>query len=964
MGNLTHQLGRIAAGTATLIILSANGLFAGSATMSPAISSSDVASQATDATANTNRGTSLSYTINGGWQFRKISGQEGNGPVTTGTAAEKVNLPHSWNVWDSQDDTPGFWRGLCEYTKDLRIPSYAEGKRVFLHFVGANQETRIFVGDALVKEHKGGYTMFSAEISDYVKAGEDCQLRIEVDNSHNADIPPLSADFTFFGGIYRDVRLVIKEPVHISILDKATEGVYVSTPSVSRESAEVNVKTLVNSSLSTKSKVFVQNILTAPDGTKTVLKKVRATLEPSSLNNEVSAKFSIANPQLWSPDSPALYSLTSTLLDAKGNVLDEQTVSFGLRWFHFDADKGFFLNGEHLKLIGTNRHQCFLDKGYALDDSYHINDIRMIKEMGSNFIRVSHYPQDPLVLEMCDKLGLLTSVEIPIVNAVTESDAFAENCVEMAEEMVKQSYNHPSVVIWAYMNEVMLRPPYKRNTAEYSNYCKEAHRQAVMIEQRIRETDPYRYTMIPCNGDPRNYEDADLLSVPMTTGWNLYKGWYSETVYDLDDFFAKLHKKYPDMPLMMTEYGADNDIRIHSTKPESFDYSVEYADFYQEYYLDYVQRTPYLAGAFLWNYNEFYSEPRTSAVPHVNLKGVVTLDRKPKNTYLLYKANLTDKPMLEFGDWYRTVRSGQLNDDGIAPEQVTLYSNLAGATVLHNGKELCKVEFKDGKARFTVPFVDGENRLTAYADITDNNGFSENIVSDNTATEKGKDAATEKGKDAATGKGHGSCAAECEKIYAELNVEYHGIPAQLKDGFTDLNVLLGSNRSFDETDIRLCWIAEKKYSEGSWGYVGGEAYRPGTSRGSLPAAEINILGTDNDPMYQTQRRGIESFKADVPNGKYAVYLHWAELVKPLEEALAYNLGRNSRYEEGSDRCFDVAVCGKTILERLNVMEEVGAATPLVVRTDVDVKDGKGIKIDFTPVKGDTFLTAVRIVRID
>lgn len=960
MGNLTHQLGRIAAGTAALIIISVTGLFANTSetaafstnNMSAATESGTSAKTAKASSAvatDANSSKTMSYTINGGWQFRKISGKEGDGPVTTDFAAEKVNLPHSWNVWDSQDDTPGFWRGLCEYTKDVRIPSYAEGKRVFIHFEGANQETRVYVGDSLVKEHKGGYTMFSTEITDYVKAGEDCHLRIEVDNSHNADIPPLSADFTFFGGIYRDVRLVVKEPVHISILDKATEGVYVSTPSVSRESAEVNVRTLVNSSLDTKSKVFVQNVVTAPDGTKTVLKKVRATLEPSILNHEVSATFSITDPQLWSPDSPALYTLTSMLLDAKGNVLDEQSVNFGLRWFHFDADKGFFLNGEHLKLIGTNRHQCFLNKGYALDDSYHINDIRMIKEMGSNFIRVSHYPQDPLVLEMCDKLGLLTSVEIPIVNAVTESDAFAENCVEMAEEMVKQSYNHPSVVIWAYMNEVMLRLPYKRNTTEYSNYCKEAHRQAVMIEQRIRETDPYRYTMIPCNGDPRNYEDADLLSVPMTTGWNLYKGWYSETVYDLDAFFAKLHEKYPDMPLMMTEYGADNDIRIHSTKPESFDYSVEYADFYQEYYLDYVKRTPYLAGAFLWNYNEFYSEPRTSAVPHVNLKGVVTIDRKPKNTYLLYKANLTEKPMLEFGDWYRTVRSGQLNDEGIAPEQVTLYSNLPEATVLHNGKELCKVEFKDGKARFTVPFVDGENRLTAVANITCANNDG------NYATaEHGNDgnAATEDNKECGT------------KIYAELNVEYHGIPAQLKDGFTELNVLLGSNRSFDEADHRLCWIAEKEYTEGSWGYVGGEAYRPGTSRGSLPAAEINILGTDNDPMYQTQRRGIEAFKADVPNGKYAVYLHWAELVRPLAEALAYNLGRNSRYEEGSDRCFDVAVCGKTVLERLDVMKEVGAATPLVVRTDVDVRDGKGIDIEFTPVKGETFLTAVRIVRID
>jgi beta-galactosidase len=852
----------------------------------------------------------VSYTINSAWQFRRGDAPEGQWLT--------VDVPHTWNAQDVDDDTPGYYRDKGFYKKTIMIPSYAEGKRVYLKFEGVGQECDVLVNGKKVVSHVGSYSAFAADITDAVTAGKECEIVVNADNKHNPSIPPLSADFNFYGGIYRDVNLIVKEPVNISILDKATSGLYITTPAVSEEAAKVSARLLLNNTLAQTAKVNVDYEIYDPQGNllQTISKKHK--LEAGAGGLEVTVDADIAQPQLWSPDTPALYTLKALLKDPKtGEVYDQVAEHFGLRWFHFDADKGFFLNGKHLKLIGTNRHQDFKNKGWALDDSYHINDMRMLKEMGGNFLRVAHYPQDPMILAACDKLGILTSVEIPIVNAVTETQEFSDNCVLMVEEMVKQSFNHPSVIIWAYMNEVMLRLPYKRNTPEYKSYCEEVHRQAVRLENKINELDPARETLIPYHSGLDRYEDADLVRVPSTIGMNYYFGWYSRTVDYLQVAVDNFHKKYPDVPLMITEYGADIDQRIHSLKqPEGFDYSVEYGDFFQEHYLKTFLNTPHVVGCFLWNLNEFYSEPRCSAVPHVNLKGVITLDRKPKNTYLLYKANLTKEPFIKFADSDWTVRSGEAADK----HRIKLYSNCESAVLYQEGEKVADLIFKMGTAEAYLPFKDGMNQFYAMA----------------------KDG----------------------KAVDVLNINYRAQNPVLKDGFTELNVLLGSNRNFTEFDQRVCWVHDKEYTPGSWGYVGGYMYRPKSGNNTLPAAEINLHGTPNDPMYQTQRRGIEAFKADVPDGMYSVYLHWAELIKPMADILIYNLGRNSVLEQSSDRTFSVAVNGKCIYEKLNVLEAVGPARPLVVKVDVKVENGEGLTIDLKPITGETMLTAVRIVKID
>lgn len=863
-------------------------------------------------TAATLMAETISYTVNSSWQFRRGDSTE--------EKWEAVDVPHVWNASDVDDDAPGYYRGKGFYRRTLDIPGYAEGKRVYLKFEGVGQESEVFVDGGKVASHIGSYSAFVADITDAVTAGKSCEITVSADNSHNPDIPPLSADYNFYGGIYRDVYLVVKEPVNISIMDHASSGIYITTPSVSAERAEVSVRFLLNNTSDRTRKVCVEHGIYDPQGNLVRTVSDRISLDAGCLNAEFLAGFDIARPQLWSPDSPMLYTVRTVVKDSRtGEVYDRVTEHFGLRWFRFDADEGFFLNGEHLKLIGTNRHQCYKDKGWAIDDVRHMNDIMLLKEMGGNFLRVAHYPQDPMVLRMCDKLGVLASVEIPIVNAVTESQAFSDNCIRMVDEMVKQSFNHPSVIMWAYMNEVMLRLPCEPDGPEYDAYCKEVNRQAVRIEDRLDELDPGRATMIPCHSGLARYEKAGLLRLPTVIGMNYYYGWYARKVDYLDyAIHTRFRETYPGIPLVISEYGADIDNRIHSLRaPESFDYSVEYGDFFQEHYLKVFMENPCVAGCFLWNLNEFYAEPRSGAVPHVNLKGIVTLDRKPKNTYWLYKANLTNEPFVKFADSDWTTRSGETGE----AQRIKVYSNCREAELFHNGKKVADLAFEMGTATVWLPLEDGLNRFLVQAD--------ENKVAD------------------------------------VLDIDYLAQNFVLKDGFSQLNVLLGSSRSFTDSREKVCWVSEKEYVPGSWGYVGGEPYRPKTGNSTLPAAEISILGTDLDPMYQTQRRGLEAFRADVPDGMYSVYLHWAELVKAEPGKLLYNLGRDSVYDGGSERTFSVTVNGRCVHERLNVLETVGAARPMMTKVDVDVEDGEGIVVELKPCgEGETMLTAVRILKLD
>ncbi|ALJ05405.1 hypothetical protein APS56_09865 [Pseudalgibacter alginicilyticus] len=873
------------------------------------------------------------FTINNNWEFYK-----GNLEVSkTETFLEhndvkwqSVNIPHTWNNIDTTDDTPGYYRGIAWYKKSIFIESaHTPNAKTLIYFEGVNQVADLYVNGQWVGQHKGGYTRFHFDVTSFLKYNQQNTFAVKVDNSYNEAIPPLSADFTFFGGIYRDVFIMELNEVHFSMDDHSSSGIYISTPEVSKELATVEVKYLLNNEGSKNKTVQVVSQIVDKQGVVVLSLNKKVRLSKNEKNKENTEVFSIKNPQLWSPDNPYLYSVITQIKDLKtGKILDESSEPLGLRWFKFDSEKGFFLNGEHLKLIGTNRHQDYLKKGNALSDEMHVRDIRLLKEMGGNFLRISHYPQDPTVLEMCDRLGILTSVEIPIVNAITESEAFTNNCLAMAEEMVKQNYNHPSLVIWAYMNEVLLRLPFDQKTEKerYEIYAKNVTKLASKIESKIRSLDFYRSTMIVNHGAISRYKDAGLTSVPMILGWNLYQGWYGGKLSSFDSNLDDLHNLFPNQSLIITEYGADVHPRLHSMKPERFDYTVEYGNKYHEHYIKAIQSRSFIVGANIWNLNDFYSESRGYALPRTNLKGITTLDREKKDTWWLYKTALSKTPVIKFGQNQWKIRGGVAEaGKDFCTLPVTVYSNGDSVELWHNNNVVYNAKVVDNIARFSIPFVNGKNSFIAKMKV------------------------------------------DSKEYIDVLDVDFRLAPnnfSEFKDEFYGLNVLLGTNRIYEDKVKSQVWIPEQPYTKGSWGYVGGERFRPKTRFGSLPSSDLDIIDSEDDPIYQTQRVDIQKFKLDVPDGRYVISLGWAELESDKEhEKLIYNLGDDRILEAVTDRVFNVLINGNYIEKNLNLAEQFGVEKAVSKKYEVLVLNGEGITLDFEAIKGKPILNTFQIRRL-
>ena len=865
------------------------------------------------------------YTINDGWKFTKGSPFEAQLTGCDDSSWETVNIPHTWNDKDADDETPGFYRGPVWYRKQLFIDKSQEGRRAMIYFEGANQEVRFYLNGQFVGEHKGGYTRFCFDITPHLRYGQENLFAIYVNNVYNPNIPPLSADFTFFGGIYRDVYLQFMNPVHIATNDYASSGVYIRTPEVNNSAASVEITTLLTNDMPQATEIRVENIICDADGKEVKKTQAEVKLAAGETKTDISKKIKIDSPRLWDIDDPYRYMVYTRILDKrKGTLLDEVVNPLGLRWFKFDSEKGFFLNGKGRKLIGTARHQDYFQKGNALRDELHVQDVLLLKEMGGNYLRVSHYPQDPVIMEMCDKLGIVTSVEIPVVNAVTETEEFLHNSVEMAKEMVRQDFNRPSVMIWGYMNEIFLRRPYTEGK-QLEDYYRFTEKVARALEATIREEDPSRYTMMAYHNMPQYYEDAHLTEIPMIQGWNLYQGWYEPDINEFQRLLDRAHKAYKGKVLMVTEYGPGVDPRVHSYQPERFDFSQEYGLVYHKHYLNEMMKRPFIAGSSLWNLNDFYSESRVDAVPHVNNKGVVGLNREKKDVYWFYKTALSRRPILVIGNREWKSRGGVVNTaQKECIQSVPVFSNAEEVELFVNNKSLGKKKIENNYALFDVPFVGGENLLEAVAVTGDN------------------------------------------KLRDMLRIQFQLVGSQLKDEavpFTELNVMLGSPRYFEDRAANVAWIPEQEYKPGSWGFIGGTSYRRQTGFGTMLGSDIDIHGTDMNPIFQTQRVGIKSFKADVPNGEYSVYLYWAELESDKErEALVYNLGADSEQTFAGNRSFGISINGTTVSDDFNVARDYGYARAVIKKFVITVKDGKGVSVDFHKKEGEPILNAIRIYR--
>lgn len=867
----------------------------------------------------------LKYSINENWQFIRQDIAEAKDGKCDDQQWQTVNLPHTWNVSDVMDDEPGYYRNIAWYRRSVPIPAGFSEKQITIYFEGANQEVELFVNGKSAGTHVGGYTRFSFDITSLIKTGQDNLFAIKVNNRYNEDIPPLTADFTFFGGIYRDVFLIITGKQHVSTTHYASEGVYLNTPVVREEMAKIEVKTMLTNASAADSRVRIEHTIIHPDKSEVIRVSKKIKLAKQTYNQQDLQQMELKVPALWSPESPSLYTVRTRIYDEKSKVLlDEILQPLGLRWFEFSAEKGFHLNGKPYKLIGTNRHQCFDGLGNALSDEFHVRDVLMLKEMGGNFLRVSHYPQDPVVMEMCDKLGIITSVEIPIVNAITESEGFFKNSIEMAREMVFQDYNRPSVLIWAYMNEVLLRPPFRDESQRHENYLKSVETLAKAIEKQIREDDPYRYTLIPFHGSFDTYHNAGLTKISKLIGWNLYQGWYGGVFNGFGKFLDESQEKLKGIPFIITEYGADADPRLHAFDPVRFDYTQEWANLYHENYIKAIMERPYVVGANIWNLNDFHSEERGNAVPHINSKGITSTDRQVKDTYLQYQALFRKEPVVNIGGRNWTVRGGNADEHYTCLQPVKVYSNLGEIEFFLNGVSIGKQQTADAMAEFNVPFVSGVNVLEAV-------GYAEGG----------------------------------RTVRDQIKVDFRLVAANLKDEklpFESINVMLGSKRYFEEKDKAVIWLPEKPYTPGSWGYVGGKNYVKRTRHGQQPASDLNILNTNIDPVFQTMRHGIESFKLDVPDGEYTVSLYFAELMSKTSKVLVYNLGDDAIADDMDERIFSVDINGNRVIHDLNIAKEFGELNAVTKKFIVNVQNGKGISVDFVPVKDEAILNAIRVYR--
>ncbi|MCC3153226.1 glycoside hydrolase family 2 TIM barrel-domain containing protein [Hymenobacter sp. BT770] len=870
--------------------------------------------------------------INSNWQFRKADGQDYTKTPAPAAGWAKVSLPHTWNTADVLDDQPGYYRGVGWYRKTVFAPAAWKGQSVYLQFDGANQETEVYVNGQLAGKHAGGYTAFRFPVSKLLKFNANVaaanEVLVKVDNSHNPSIPPLSADFTFYGGIYRDVHLLAASPVHFDLENYASPGTFVTTPAVSAEAAEVVVNGTVANDAAIARKVTVLSRLLDHQGRTVGQQRTSLRLGPRQKQPFRLVFGKLNRPHLWSPDDPYLYRVVSSIEDGK-KPLDEVSSPLGMRWFRFDAATGFFLNGQPMKLVGTNRHQDFQGLGNALPDALHERDILLLKQMGGNFLRISHYPQDPTVLAACDRLGILASIEIPIVNEITDSPAFFETCKYMQTEMIRQNFNHPCLIIWNYMNEILLRMPEstRKDEAARQAYFGRVADLAKQLDDLTRREDPSRYTMIVNNGVFELYHRAGLTKISQLVGWNVYAGWYGNNtkLEDLNKILDRHHQELPTVPLLVTEYGADADPRLHSFEPRRFDKTQEYANLYHQYYLKEFLARPYVVGTNAWNLTDFNSESRQEANPHVNTKSLLTTDRQPKDTYLFYQAHLLKTPFVKIGSRNWTLRSGTAAgaDSLFCKQPVEVYTNQPTVRLTLNGHDLGTRPAEFGIVRFRVPFVDGENKLTAQApgQTSDEATITFQLLPPNLTSEK--------------------------------------LP------FHELNVSLGDQRYFTDAPLSQVWLPEQAYTPGSWGYVGGRAL---VQPGSLPyGSGRNILGTEYDAIYETQRVGLSQFRLDVADGQYEVTLHFAELESvPTAEQLIYNLEKPAGPAapvSQTGRSFDVLLNGQAVLTGLGTATDLQPLQATNFKFPVQASGGQGIRVDFKAAVGEAILNAIQVKRL-
>jgi len=634
-----------------------------------------------------------SYLLNKDWLF--VYGYE-----VSPNAGKLVQLPHTWNNDDALTGNKNYYRGQASYQKKIFFDKKWDGKRLFLKFDGVNTITNVFINGKHVGEHRGGYTAFVFEITNKVKLGEENTLQVRVSNALQLDVMPLVGDFVFYGGIYRDVNLIVTEKSCISLQDYASSGVYLEQVKVTKNMAEVVAKVMVNNGNSSSENFEVK--VDVVDGTKTIITRKSHMNITGNSQIAVVLPITLNMPHLWNGRKDPFMYKTVVSLFQNGNLIDQIDQPLGLRFYSVDSNKGFFLNGEHLQLKGVCRHQDRSEQGNALLPQDHDEDMTIMKEIGANAVRLSHYPQAQYFCDLLDRNGFVAWSEIPFVGpggyrdqGFVNQPSFCENGKQQLIELIRQNFNHPSICFWGLFNEL------KVDEDSPIDYVKELNKLA-------KDEDPTRITTAASFLDK-----ADLNEVTELIGWNKYFGWYGGEPNQLGKWADEIHSQSPNLKIAISEYGAGASIFQHQdelvqSNPSSFWHPEAWQAFYHEENWKAINARPYLWGSFVWNIFDFAAAHRTEGdCIGRNDKGLVTFNRKTKkDAWWFYKAtwNLND-PVL-----YITNR--RFVNRTKASTVVKVYSNLEQIELFVNGIFLGKRKVENAIVQWdNVTLVKGNNSI-------------------------------------------------------------------------------------------------------------------------------------------------------------------------------------------------------------------------------------------------------------
>ena len=617
------------------------------------------------------------YNFNTKWGFSKEAVEA---PTTMPERWNWVNLPHTWNNIDGQDGGNDLYRGTAFYAKELEKMDLPKADRYFLEIQGANSSAILYVNGKKLANHDGGYSTWRVDITDVL---EDKNLFVfELDNSANDRVYPQNADFTFYGGLYRNVNIIAVNESHFDLEYYGAPGIKV-TPEVVGENAKVEVEVFVKNVKENQKLIY-----TLKDAEGNVV------VEQETLASQTVASLEIENVHLWhGRKDPYLYT-AEVYLKSEDEVLDNVSTRFGCRTFEIHPENGFILNGEEYPLRGVSRHQDRWGVGNALLKEHHDEDMDLICEVGATTIRLAHYQHDQYFYDLCDERGMVVWAEIPYIS--THMPNGRENTITQMKELVVQNYNHPSIVVWGLSNEITIG-------GEDDPDLVENHR---ILNDLVHEMDKTRLTTIACVS--MCSMDNEYVQIPDVVSYNHYFGWYGGDTSQNGPWFDEFHAKHPNIPIGCSEYGCEA-LNWHTSNPEQGDYTEEYQAYYHEELIKQFFTRKYMWATHVWNMFDFGADARNEGGENgQNHKGLVTFDRKyKKDSFYAYKAWLSDDPFVH-------ICSKRYVDRVEETTKVTVYSNQPEVELFANGVSLGKQTSPEHFFYFEVPNI-GETTLVAVA---------------------------------------------------------------------------------------------------------------------------------------------------------------------------------------------------------------------------------------------------------